>query len=160
MESLSPETGTRIQIKHWQNLAVNNPTLARLVVDKAIVSYRRLDDQQGLREYLTNIATIPRDAEAFNTWLKAVADSFGAEEAEHRVIEQIEQDELSGAVANYLYQNAQKDRLSASQLKELLQHVLVRAKSSKIEYTCGGCGFDTKALHWLCPNCGEWESFS
>ncbi|MBT8114360.1 MAG: hypothetical protein KJP04_03220, partial [Arenicella sp.] len=22
------------------------------------------------------------------------------------------------------------------------------------------CGFDTKALHWLCPNCGEWDSFN
>lgn len=75
----------RKALKHWQSLAASNPTLARLVADKAIVSYRRLGDQQGLREYLTNIATIPREAEAFNTWLKAVADSFGAEEAEHRV---------------------------------------------------------------------------
>ncbi|MBT8115411.1 MAG: tetratricopeptide repeat protein, partial [Arenicella sp.] len=123
----------RKALKQWQSLAVSNPKLAGLVVDKSIVSYRRLSDQQGLRDYLTNIATIPREAEAFNTWLQAIDDSFGEEAADRHIIEQIDQDGLSGAAANYLYQNSQRDRLSAAQLKELLQHVLVRAKSSKIE---------------------------
>ncbi|NND82674.1 MAG: lipopolysaccharide assembly protein LapB [Gammaproteobacteria bacterium] len=149
----------RKALQSWQGLAPASPALANLVVDKSIVCYRRLSDTSGLQQYLQQQASIPKEAEAFNTWRQAMIDCFGEAEAERKILNRVENEGLSNAVAAHLHEAAEQDRLPASNLKQLLKNILLRAKVSQIEYTCGGCGFDTKALHWHCPNCGSWDSF-
>ena len=150
----------RAAIDLWQSLSVSNPKLAELVVEKTIMGYQRLGDADGLKEYLLNVASIPKDPRAFDLWHQALTDIFGQIEAAERIFQQIHQEGLSGPVANYLFTKTDQENVSIEQLKVLLKDLLNRARSRKIEYTCAGCGFDTKAMHWLCPNCGEWDSFS
>jgi lipopolysaccharide biosynthesis regulator YciM len=144
----------------WQSLSVSNPTLASLLVEKIILCYRQLDDAQGLENYLLNIATIPKELEAFQLWRSSLENILGERATLDRIFTQIQSEGLSGAVADYLYQNADSESFPTAQKSALLKDLLGRAKNRKIEYTCIGCGFDTKALYWFCANCGEWESFS
>lgn len=149
----------RRALELWQSLAVSNPVLSSLVVEKTILSYQKLGDEAGLSDYLLNVASIPKDPEAFKLWRESLMNLLGESEALTRIFSQIHQEGLSGPVASYLYANTDTENLPSKRQSLLLKDLLGRAKDRKIEYTCVGCGFDTKALHWLCPNCGEWDSF-
>lgn len=150
----------REAIKCWESLSVSSPNLAKLVVEKIVQSFRRINDIQGLKNYLSEVASMPKDAESFNTWREALLDVMGQELANEKLFKQVQVNGLSGPVANFLFKITDQEELSSKQLKDLLKNLLVQAKNNKIEYTCGGCGFDTKSLFWLCPNCGEWDRFS
>ena len=144
----------------WQSLSVTDAKLAGLVVDKMIDSFEQLGEHKGLRAYLKSGVAIPKDSKAFAVWRKALIDLFGETASFEMVIKQVELNGLSGALADHLWQKVASGDLPVSQQNSLLKDLLSRAKIGNIEYTCEGCGFDTKALHWLCPNCGEWDSFN
>jgi lipopolysaccharide biosynthesis regulator YciM len=145
----------------WQTLAVSQPGLAELVVDKMISSYQELNDREGLEEYLVAESSIPKNATAFELWRKTLSQQFGEDDALHLVFLKVQKEGLSGPVANYLSTFPASDqKLSSEHWPMLLKDVLNRAKSRKIEYTCVSCGFAIKAMYWHCPNCGEWESFA
>ena len=150
----------REAIKCWESLSISSPNLAKLVVEKIVLSFRRINDTQGLKNYLNTVASMPKDAESFNTWREALLDVLGEEPANEKLFNQVQMNGLSGPVANFLFKITDQEKLSHNQLKDLLKNLLVQAKNNKIEYTCAGCGFDTKSLFWLCPNCGEWDRFS
>lgn len=149
----------RRALEMWQSFSVSNPVLASLVVEKTILSYQALGDEAGLNDYLLNVASIPKDPRAFELWRESLMQALGENEALTRIFSQIHREGLSGPVASYLYANTDTENLPTKRQSLLLKDLLGRAKDRKIEYTCVGCGFDTKALHWLCPNCGEWDSF-
>lgn len=146
-------------ISLWQGVLSNHPDLAQLVVAKVIMSYQRVDDAAGLQEYVLQGTSVPKDRQAFDVWLASLTKLLGDVGALEHISEQARAAGLSGPVAEYLYQACDQKRLANEQRDALLIDLLGRAKKRKIEYTCIGCGFDTKALHWFCPNCGEWESF-
>ena len=143
----------------WQGLSTTNSSLPSLVVEKIILCYQKLNDQAGLKEYLLHIASIPKDPDAFEVWRQSLITLFGDGTAQQRIFSQVQNEGLSGPVASYLFQNTGTGSFTSAQQSQLLKDLLERAKNRKIEYTCVRCGFDTKALHWLCPNCGEWDSF-
>jgi lipopolysaccharide biosynthesis regulator YciM len=144
----------------WLSLSVNNPSLAAIVVEKIILCYRELDDSAELKEYLLHVASIPKDEKAFDLWRGSMIEEFGDSATLEQLLEQARREGISGPVADYLYCTTENDTFSSKQKSLLLQDMLGRAKIRKIEYTCSGCGFDTKAMHWFCVNCGEWDSFS
>lgn len=148
----------------WQSLSVSKPGLAELVVAKSILSYQALKDQKGLKKYLLDDASIPKDAQAFKLWQQSLESVLGDVSSIEHVFEQVQLqlqgDGPSASAAVFLLDTAEKYQLSEQQQAGLLKGLLAHAKNRKIEYTCVGCGFDTKAMYWYCPNCGEWESFS
>jgi lipopolysaccharide biosynthesis regulator YciM len=40
----------------------------------------------------------------------------------------------------------------------LLQDLLQRLLKTQVPYRCQQCGFSSKALHWQCPSCKNWET--
>lgn len=147
-------------ISLWQSMVTTRQALGELVVDKMILSYQRSDDPKGLREYLVAESPIPKDARAFDLWQQTLSEILGQKASEELIFDKVQKQGLSGAVASYLSDSITSQQLSSGHSSMLLKDVLNRAKNRKIEYTCVGCGFATKAMYWHCPNCGEWESFS
>lgn len=146
-------------IIRWSKLRSDNATSLQLVSGKVIKCYQEAGDREGLEQHLLTMKSIPKHGQDFKLWYEALVDVFGSEAAELHILRRVEGEGLSGPVANHLH-HAVVSRLVSDQSKsELLKELLNRAKSKKIEYTCTGCGFDTKSLYWYCPNCGEWESF-
>lgn len=150
----------RKALECWHSLSVSNPNLASLLVEKIILCYQQLDDANGLKAYLLNVASIPKETAAFNLWRQTLEKIFGEDATLERMFAQIQEEGLNGSVATYLYQNTATSNIPTAQQSLLLKDLLGRAMNRKIEYTCGRCGFATKALYWHCANCGEWESFS
>lgn len=148
----------------WQSLSVTDPMLAALVIEKIIVCFDALADSSGLRNYLIHATLIPREASAFQTWFLALESNLGQQAALEQLFEKIKKDGISGPAAQHLHGLIQqKSPLPvnlATNFQVLLEDLLNRAKNRRIEYTCQHCGFDTKSLYWLCPNCNEWDSFS
>lgn len=146
-------------IQCWQSLIANHPKLAQLVVAKMIMCYQEMGDERGLKQYLLDVSALPKDDETFDVWRESLVSALGQEQATAHIFAQVERQGLSGPAASFLAEVADSNRLSDSFRATLLTNLLAREKESKIEYTCVGCGFDTRAMYWFCPNCGEWESF-
>ena len=143
----------------WQSLDRTNEVLLQLVSGKIIRCFERLDDQDGLSRFLDSFDVIPRHGHDFKIWYNALVDLYGEPQAQTHILKRVEVQGLSGPVANHLFSAVNSHAVSDTSMSTLLKELLNRAKSKKIEYTCSGCGFDTKAMYWYCPNCGEWESF-
>ncbi len=146
-------------IGQWLLLKSQDSTALQLVVGKMIKSFQETNNLQGLRDYLTSMTAIPKHGYDFRAWYDALSEVFGERGAETHILTRVEQEGLSGPVANYLHHAVLNDLVSDASMSQLLKELLNRAKSRKIEYTCTACGFDTKAMYWHCPNCDEWESF-
>lgn len=143
----------------WKKLAKSYPKLAELIVARTIESYLKSDATEGLKEYLLSVPAIPRDKSAFVLWQKTLLQIFGEQRTAEIIFEKSLNEGFSAPLAEYLYANVEQGLFDEDQRQVLLKRMLGRAKGRKIEYTCVGCGFDTKSMYWFCPNCGQWESF-
>lgn len=144
----------------WREMVDRKASLAELVVGKMILSYQALGDQAGLTDYVLNQAAIPKSDKAFHLWQATLTNLLGYDAAIKHIFEQVHHTGVSGPVAGFLYQSVGDQQLSSEHQYLLLKEFLGREKNRKIEYTCGACGFATRAMYWHCQNCGEWESFS
>lgn len=146
-------------LHYWHRLRTQHTHFAHLVVGKIIAAYQELDDDAGLMQYLQQDSSVPRDKLAFMQWHSALNQALGEAAALSLISIRVQEDGLSGPVSAYLLQAIERQEVSIERRDNLLLDLLSRAKDRKIEYTCVGCGFDTKAMYWFCPNCGRWESF-
>ncbi len=146
-------------LNSWRQLKNNNDSALQLVTAKMIRCFRELDDLDGLTDYLNKLSSVPKRGRDFKAWYEALVAVLGDQRAEQHLILCVESEGLSGPVANHLHQAVESKAVDSELGEQLLKELLNRAKSRKIEYTCSGCGFDTKAMYWYCQNCGEWESF-
>ena len=144
----------------WLSSEISDSVLSELVVDKIIDCYKEVGDLEGLAKYLSSHAPIPKNESAFMLWRDALDELLGDKASIKRVLECLRSEKLSGPVAHFLCDLVSVDQLSEVELSQLLEGFLEKAKSKTSEYACTGCGFDTKAMHWHCPNCGSWESFA
>ncbi len=145
--------------KMWLNMAKIYPNFAELIVGKMITSFGASQDMDGLRDYLLNVSAVPKNAEVFILWRNSLEQILGETEAIDHIFEKSQSEGMSATLAEYLCDALGEDKLNDERRGDLLKKMLNRAKTKKIEYTCVGCGFDTKAMYWFCPNCGQWESF-
>lgn len=143
----------------WLNLAKSQPNYAELIVEKMITSFRVNQDADGLKNYLLTVAVLPKNAEAFKLWQVSLEELLGQSESIDHILEKSQSEGMSATLAEYLLSALIDNKLGDDRRADLLKKMLGRAKNKKIEYTCIGCGFDTKAMYWFCPNCGQWESF-
>lgn len=143
----------------WEKLSKIHPKMAELIVARTINSYLQSGNEQGLEGYLLGVSVIPREQSAFSLWQDSLVRLFGLEKAATIIFEKSLTEGLSAPLAEFLNQIVEQELFSHSQKQVLLKKMLGRAKTRKIEYTCRGCGFDTKSMYWFCPNCGRWESF-
>jgi len=144
----------------WRSPLVSKSSFAELVVDKIIRSYKALDDEKGMIDYLSNEASIPKRKKAFSLWCQTLIELFGEEPAIERILEQVSVNGLNGAVADFLYERTINKKSFDEGQESLLADLLKHSSAKKIEYTCVSCGFATKSMYWHCPNCCAWESFT
>ncbi len=143
----------------WLQLASTHPNYAEQIVTRMIRSIAASGDSSELKNYLLNQSAVPRSADAFSLWQHSIQGLLGESDAIAHILAASESDGMSASLANYLCDALGRNMLDDQRRTDLLIKMLGRAKTKKIEYTCVGCGFDTKSMYWFCPNCGRWESF-
>lgn len=146
-------------IAYWEKLQSSNATALQLVMAKLITSYQQSSDHAALKQQLLAITAIPKHGQDFKVWHQALVSVLGEQEAQSTVFSRVQEEGLSGPAANYLYNIVAESTASNDSMYQLLKELLRHAKRKQVEYTCRGCGFDTKLLYWHCQNCGEWDSF-
>lgn len=153
------EGDAKSAIKHWLELQESDASIAQLVAGKMIKSYQSLEEFERLENYLKNMKAVPKHGQDFRIWYDALVELWGTDPAQLHILRKVEEEGLSGPVANHLHHAVENELVTEPGMGLLLKELLNRAKQKKIEYTCTACGFDTKAMYWHCQNCGEWESY-
>ena len=145
--------------KMWRRLSQTHPKLIELLVAKMIRSYQLSKDEVGLKRYVTGVSAIPKDSSSFELWRESLYQFLGEEGAIEHIFMLSETEVMSSRLAKFLFQHIESGKLNSDRRGALLKKLLSHAKQRDIEYKCVGCGFDTKAMYWFCPNCGRWDSF-
>lgn len=146
-------------LRCWHRVRKTHPSLAHRVIGNLVETYQSLGDDKALAQFLQEERSVPREKLAFVLWSSALKDVFGESTATTMVCDRVVETGFSAPVSAYLLQMLNQKGLSSIHEDSLLTSMLNREKNRQIEYTCIGCGFDTKAMYWHCPNCGQWESF-
>ncbi|GGZ99462.1 lipopolysaccharide assembly protein B [Arenicella chitinivorans] len=146
-------------LEAWHRVRKVHPALAHRVIGNLVEGYQAMGNADGLALYLLEERSVPRDKLSFVLWSGALKDVLGEASAITTVCDRVTEFGYSAPVSAYLLQMLKQAGLSSVHKDSLLTSLLNREKNRQIEYTCNGCGFDTKAMYWHCPNCGQWESF-
>lgn len=142
----------------WQSLGNSHDRLIEFFVVEIITSYQKLEDLDGLKSFINQLIWIPRKNKTFKVWKEALKQVYGANRVNGEIIQRVKEKSINRTSANYVLEQLNTDEMSKEQRKGLLKDFLNREINNIIEYTCSDCGFDARALHWHCPNCGEWDS--
>ena len=145
--------------EQWISVAASNPRLAEFSLDKMILSYQRCGQQDALKAYLSGLDFMPKDARIFERWKDTLNHLWGSDHALRYILSRVEYAPIGSAIASFLEEQLESKRFDESEMSGLLAQMLEHMRPQISDYQCLGCGFDTKAMYWFCPNCSEWESF-
>jgi lipopolysaccharide biosynthesis regulator YciM len=143
-------------IRYIEQIEEQDAEFLPVVLDQLIECYHRLNDPDGLLEYLDD--------------LEEKHDLLGLLEKHAMVIERYKDRD---AVTEYLTKRLKKhpsiqgmhhllayksNDASASDLTLFmdLKSALVKMKHGDTEFQCHHCGFQANTLYWLCPGCQSW----
>lgn len=145
--------------EQWLSVAASNPRLAEFTIDKMIYSFQRCDEKEALKSYLASLKFAPKDARIFDCWKDTLFHVFDSDDALKYILSRIEHASLSSSISTFLDEQLTSKRFNESDMSGLLAQMLEHKRPQISDYRCVGCGFETKAMYWFCPNCSEWESF-
>ena len=147
-------------ITHWQRLALESPSLVDLVVEKCAECFVALNDLQGLTDFFLKLSLLPKSHSALDIWFDALAQGLGRSKAIEYLVERLNVNGANQACADKLLALQDAGDLPSELKQATLRALLTDSRLDALQYTCGVCGFGVKSIHWQCPNCGRWESFS
>ena len=144
-------------IQTWSKIEEQDPRYLGEVIDKIVVAYRKIEDDDGLWEFL---------AKALDDYGGPKLLSAQVEEIEHRKGRNAAVSFLTDWLRKHpslhglrslvdLKQNDLESSPSSEDL-EPLQALLVNLFDTDGLYRCRQCGFTGRTLHWQCPGCKGW----
>ncbi|HTO06257.1 MAG TPA: tetratricopeptide repeat protein [Myxococcota bacterium] len=137
-----------------------HPAIGRLLYPRLYESYEKLGDMAGLERLLRERMDVePEDADAALWLARAIAAQSRADEALAHL-----QRLLDRAPAQ-LALHAEIGRVLLRENRELearkaFEELLERLPTEPRALACRSCGAQDLVLHFRCPQCGEWDSFS
>ena len=146
----------RQAIELWQGIEKQNPALLDEAIDDLVMSYRKLDDEAGLYEYLRAAVQRAPGARSLQRFVELLSNREGAQAAEAFLIQHIEQRPSLPGLRNLLDLQVHQDRGLTPERCDLIWSNLVRLTDEHPHYRCQSCGFRGQSLHWQCPACHEW----
>ena len=144
-------------IKVWQKLAKTNPEFSSELSVKITQAYQADGNQAALTAYLIELEDLPNEQVAFELWLQVLINTYGKKQAVIRIIEKSKTNH--NLLTDSLKEMLQADAFAYADIKKVFINYLAKEESQSIQYVCKQCGFETKARHWHCPSCHEWDSF-
>ncbi len=152
------ETGALKQaLKHYRQIEQQDSDYLPLVLEPMHDCYIQMGQQDTWRSYLESLIGRTDSVPVQLAYAKELFDKSEDDSAVQRLLVGLEQSPtLESAVEladlAYLKSNgALQPVLSAltASMHDLL--------SQKAAYICCNCGFQAKAIHWLCPSCKQWS---
>ena len=137
-----------------------HPAIGRLLYPRLFETHVKLGKLGGLEQLLRDrLEAEPDDADA-SLWLaRAIAGQDRAEEALALLRRLLDRNPgelaLHAEVGRVLLREHRE-----AEANKALEELIARLPSEPRALACRGCGAQDTALHFRCPQCGEWDSFS
>ncbi len=145
-------------IATWRSIEKQNARLFGEVVDNIIGSYRELNDEAGLREFLSDMVNRHRDPKVLLAKVDELEQRRGSAEAETFLGKWLQKNPTVHGLKRLF--ELKRSRYRTDERDELYAFLLVVEQLMDTEnvYLCKQCGFSGRSLHWQCPGCKGWNT--
>ena len=144
-------------IASLNNLFEQHPAFCPLAAPLWMKAYSLQNaNDQGLQRLIQTFERSPSD-DLMLSIAQQLSEQSGREKAQYWLVEQLKiRPSLAGLNAL-----AQLKALAPDQPidAEFLSNQLDNATTKGGRYVCHHCGFQAKNFYWLCPGCGQWETY-
>ena len=144
-------------IKTWRKIEQQDPRYLGEVIDKIVVAYRAIDDDEGLWEFLSKSLNDYGGPKLLKAQVEEIQHREGREEAVDFLTDWVRKHPSLHGLRSLvsLKEIDLESSASASDLQPL-QELLVKLFDADGMYRCRQCGFTGRTLHWQCPGCKGW----
>jgi lipopolysaccharide biosynthesis regulator YciM len=147
----------RAAVKTWRTIEQQDPQFLSEIVDKLLDAYRRLDDDQGLENFLDESLDNIRSPKLLVAKVKELRGKHGDDYAEDFLINWLsENPSITGF--RYLMELRKADKDKMTDRDRILDEVLANTIDNNTGYVCQQCGFSGRSMHWHCPGCKGWTT--
>lgn len=144
----------------WGRALPLHPALGRVLFPKLLEAHARVGEWDDLeRQLLERLEADPDDVEAALWLARALLRQGRTDEGVARLRRALDRNPASLAAYAELARALLAEKRDAEALKaveEMLGHLPLEPSRLR----CAHCGTQDTQLHWRCPQCGEWDSFS
>ena len=137
-----------------------HPAIGRLIYPRLWDAHTQLADLSGLEALLREqLEAVPDDSDG-TLWLaRALAAQGRADEALTALRRMLDRDPGQLAAHSEIGRILLRENRDAESRKAF-EELLERLPTEPRPLACRGCGTQDRTLHFRCPQCGEWDSFS
>jgi lipopolysaccharide biosynthesis regulator YciM len=137
-----------------------HPAIGRLLYPRLWETHRELGDLAGLERLLRErLDAAPDDADAALWLARAIAAQSRADEALALLRRLLDRDPGQLALHAEIGRVLLRENRD-TEAKKALEELLERLPGEPRPLACHACGAQDTTLHFRCPQCGEWDSFS
>lgn len=144
-------------INTWQKIEEQDPRYLGEVIDKIVAAYRKIEDNEGLWEFLAKSLDDYGGPKLLKAQVEEIEHHKGRDEAVDFLTEWLRKHPSLHGLRN-LVDLREPDLASSTFSADLepLQALLVSLFDADGLYRCRQCGFTGRTLHWQCPGCKGW----
>ncbi len=147
----------RAAVQTWRTIEQQDPQFLSEIIDKLLDAYRRLDDDQGLENFLDESLDKIRSPKLLVAKVKELRDKRGHDNAEDFLTNWLsENPSMTGF--RYLMELRKTDNEKMTDRDRILDNVLANTIDNNTGYVCKRCGFSGRSMHWHCPGCKGWTT--
>ena len=129
------------------------------ILDKVRRCYHELGDYDGLLKQLTQWLREYPNSSVLKTTVEVISSEKGEDQGAEFLVKHLKTMPSLKGVNTLL--EMQLPRIEKGSVKEnlsLLKNILGTMDLTQATYRCIQCGFKGAHLHWLCPQCQNWET--
>jgi lipopolysaccharide biosynthesis regulator YciM len=142
----------------WQKIEQQDATLLDEVIDAIAAAFRRLNDEQQLHAYLSDVARRQPGIRTLLTLVDLIRTRDGQSAAETFIIERLRQQPSVPGLKRLIDLQITQDAPATRENLDLIKGILDQLAVQQEGYLCRQCGFRGQTLHWQCPACHGWIS--
>ncbi len=148
----------REAIKAWHRIELQDPHYLGEIAPQLAASYRALDDEAGLFQFLQEALNRHADVATMLAMADVIEQRQGLDAAEAFVVSWLRRKpSVRGLHRLVGLHAAQGSGLSPNDLA-ILKGIMEQIVEHRRHYVCGHCGFSGRTIYWQCPGCHRWNT--
>ena len=146
-------------LKRFRQVPQQQPDCLPQILDKVRHCYRELDDNDGLLKQLTHWLQEYPGSSVLKATVEEISASKGEEQGTEFLVKHLKtMPSIKGVNTLLEMQLPRIDKVSVKENLSVLKNILGSMDLTQATYRCSQCGFKGTHLHWLCPQCQNWET--
>jgi lipopolysaccharide biosynthesis regulator YciM len=121
--------------------------------------YQQLGQPEAFIDYLRYVLTKQKNVYLTLELAKIIRQQNGGQQAADFILEKLRQHPSLPGIDYLLDLMLSKATNITHEHLKLLKNMTAQLLRDKPVYSCDGCGFSSKNLHWQCPSCKQWNTF-